>query len=164
MRILEIKNDGIIGVILTENEKNKQASNINVTSDLMNGLLGKEKIDLYEFGTKHMYLKYYDNEEIKEIREKLSEKEKSKFPLMGLDMGVFKNNQNKYISVYDVEDIRTKVTEIARKELFDRADNLMRGNIEVKDSKDAMDNLTVYFRWSEKFIQEDISFKGKEGL
>lgn len=164
MIILEIKNDGIMGAILTENEKNKQASNINVTSDLMKGLLGKEKIDLYDFGTKHMYLKYYDNEEIKEIQEKLSEKEKSEFPSMGLDMGVFKNNQNKYISVYDVGDIRTKVTEIAGKELFERAENLMRGNIEIKDSKNAIDNLTVHFRWSEKFSQEDISFKGKEGL
>ena len=44
---MEIKNDEIMGIVLTENEKNKQALNINVTSDLMNGLLGKEKIDLY---------------------------------------------------------------------------------------------------------------------
>ena len=114
---METKNDEVMGVILTEAEKERQATYIGVTPELMKDLLGKEKSDIYDFGRKYMNLKYYDYEQTKEIQGNLSKEELEKFPLMGLDMGVFKSNQNEYISVYDVGDIRAKSTEMAKEGL-----------------------------------------------
>ena len=50
---METKNDEVMGVILTEAEKEKQAAHIGVTPELMKDLLGKEKADIYDFGRKY---------------------------------------------------------------------------------------------------------------
>lgn len=161
---METRNDEVMGVVLTEDEKEKQAAHIGVTPELMKDLLGKEKADIYDFGRKYMNLKYYDYEQTKEIQESLSKEELEKFPLMGLDMGVFKSNQNEYISVYDVGDIRVKSTEIAKEGLTETVQDLIRGNRDIKNSNSTIDNLKVHFKWSEQFSQENLTFKGKESL
>ena len=83
---------------------------------------------------------------------------------MGLDMGVFKSNQNEYISVYDVGDIRAKSTEMAKEGLTETVQDLVRGNRDIENSNSAVDNLKIHFKWSEQFSQENLTFKGKEGL
>ncbi len=153
-----------MGVILTEKEKEKQASNIRLTSDLINGLLGEEKISLQDFGVTHMGLKYFDYEQIKKIGENFSENEKNKFPSMGLDMGVFRNNQDEYIGIYDVDDIRMKVVELAREKVGRIGENLIQGNKEVSQSENPIENLTIHFKWSESMEKENIFFDGKEGI
>ena len=161
---METKNDEVMGVILTEAEKEKQAAHIGVTPELMKDLLGKEKADIYDFGRKYMNLKYYDYEQTKEIQGSLSKEELEKFPSMGLDMGVFKSNQNEYISVYDVGDIRAKSTEMAKEGLTETVQDLIRGSRDIENSNNAIDNLKVHFKWSEQFSQENLTFKGKESL
>ena len=127
---MELRKDKIMGRVLTEREKEKQAFNIGVTNELMKNLLGKEKINIYDFAIKHMKLKHYDYEQVKEIQKNLSNEELEKFPSMGLDMGVFQNNQNEYISVYDIGDIRLKSIEMA-KEWTETIQDLITGNHEV---------------------------------
>ena len=161
---METKNDEVMGVILTEAEKEKQAAHIGVTPELMKDLLGKEKADIYDFGRKYMNLKYYDYEQTKEIQGNLSNEELEKFPSMGLDMGVFKNNQNEYISVYDIADIKIKSTEMTKDGLNETIQDLEKGNCEVENSDNRIDSLKVYFKWSERFLQENLIFKGKEAI
>ena len=160
---MELRKDKIMGRVLTEGEKEKQAFNIGVTNELMKNLLGKEKINIYDFAIKHMKLKHYDYEQVKEIQKNLSNEELEKFPSMGLDMGVFQNNQNEYISVYDIGDIRLKSIEMA-KEWTETIQDLITGNHEVENSKNAVDTLKVHFKWSERFSQENIIFEGNEAV
>lgn len=161
---METEVDNIMGSVLTEKEKAKQASNIRLTPNLINGLLGEEKINLEEFGSKYAGLKYFDYEQIKKIGEELSENDKSKFPSMGIDTGVFKNNQNEYISVYDVNDIRMKTVELAEEKIRRIGENLIHGNKQVSQSEKAIDNLTIYFKSAERFGKKDVFFDGKEGI
>ena len=77
---MELRKDKIMGRVLTEREKEKQAFNIGVTNELMKNLLGKEKINIYDFAIKHMKLKHYDYEQVKEIQKNLSNEELEKFP------------------------------------------------------------------------------------
>lgn len=152
--------DNIMGIVLTEKEKEKQASYISLTSDLINGLLGEEKISLQDFAVTHMRLKYFDSEQTKKIGENLSENEKNKFPSMGL----FKNNQNEYIRTFDVDDIRMKVVELAKEEIERIGKNLINGNKKVSQSENAIDSLTIHFKWSECMGKENLFFDGKEGV
>ena len=161
---MEMRKDKMMGTILTEGEKEKQALNIGVSTGLMKDLLGNEKINIYDFATKYMNLKHYDYEQAKEIQENLSNEELEKFPSMGLDMGVFKNNQNEYISVYDIGDIKIKSTEMAKEGLAETIQDLEKGNSEVKNSDNIIDTLKVHFKWSEKFLQENLIFEGKEAV
>ena len=161
---MEMRKDKMMGTILTEGEKEKQALNIGVSTGLMKDLLGNEKINIYDFATKYMNLKHYDYEQAKEIQENLSNEELEKFPSMGLDMGVFKNNQNEYISVYDIGDIKIKSTEIAKEGLTETIQDLEKGNSDVKNSDNIIDTLKVHFKWSEKFLQENLIFEGKEAV
>ena len=161
---MEIRKDEIMGRVLTEGEKEKQAITIGVSTELMKNLLGNDKINTYDFGIKYMNLKYYDYEQTKEIQENLSNEELEKFPSMGLDMGVFKNNQNEYISVYDIADIKIKSTEMTKDGLNETIQDLEKGNCEVENSDNRIDSLKVYFIWSERFLQENLIFKGKEAI
>ena len=161
---MEMRKDKMMGTILTEGEKEKQALNIGVSTGLMKDLLGNEKINIYDFATKYMNLKHYDYEQAKEIQENLSNEELEKFPSMGLDMGVFKNNQNEYISVYNIGDIKIKSTEIAKEGLTETIQDLEKGNSDVKNSDNIIDTLKVHFKWSEKFLQENLIFEGKEAV
>ena len=161
---MEIRKDEIMGRVLTEGEKEKQAITIGVSTELMKNLLGNDKINTYDFGRKYMYLKYYDYEQTKEIQGNLSNEELEKFPSMGLDMGVFKNNQNEYISVYDIADIKIKSTEMTKDGLNETIQDLEKGNCEVENSDNRIDSLKVYFKWSERFLQENLIFKGKEAI
>ena len=161
---METRNDEIMGVVLTDAEKEKQALKIEISTGLMRDLLGEEKADMYDFGTKYMNLKYYDYEKTKEIQESLSKEELGKFPSMGLDMGVFENNRNEYISVYDVGDIKMKAAERAKEGLGETVQDLVKGSCDIENSNSAIDNLKVHFKWSERFRQQDIEFSGKEGL
>ena len=161
---MEIRKDEIMGRVLTEGEKEKQAITIGVSTELMKNLLGNDKINTYDFGRKYMYLKYYDYEQTKEIQGNLSNEELEKFPSMGLDMGVFKNNQNEYISVYDIADIKIKSTEMTKDDLNETIQDLEKGNCEVENSDNRIDSLKVYFKWSERFLQENLIFKGKEAI
>ena len=161
---MEIRKDEIMGRVLTEGEKEKQAITIGVSTELMKNLLGNDKINTYDFGRKYMYLKYYDYEQTKEIQGNLSNEELEKFPSMGLDMGVFKNNQNEYISVYDIVDIKIKSTEMAKEGLNETIQDLEKGNREVENSDNRIDSLKVHFKWSERFLQENLIFKGKEAI
>ena len=161
---MEIRKDEIMGRVLTEGEKEKQAITIGVSTELMKNLLGNDKINTYDFGRKYMYLKYYDYEQTKEIQGNLSNEELEKFPSMGLDMGVFKNNQNEYISVYDIVDIKIKSTEMAKEGLNETIQDLEKGNREVENSDNRIDSLKVHFKWSERFLQENLIFKGKEAV
>ena len=161
---MEIRKDEIMGRVLTEGEKEKQAITIGVSTELMKNLLGNDKINTYDFGRKYMYLKYYDYEQTKEIQGNLSNEELEKFPSMGLDMGVFKNNQNEYISVYDIADIKIKSTEMTKDGLNETIQDLEKGNCEVENSDNRIDSLKVHFKWSERFLQENLIFKGKEAV
>ena len=161
---MEIRKDEIMGRVLTEGEKEKQAITIGVSTELMKNLLGNDKINTYDFGKKYMNLKYYDYDQTKEIQGNLSNEELEKFPSMGLDMGVFKNNQNEYISVYDIVDIKIKSTEMAKEALNETIQDLEKGNHEIENSDNIIDSLKVHFKWSEKFSQENIMFKGKEAV
>ena len=161
---MEIRKDEIMGRVLTEGEKEKQAITIGVSTELMKNLLGNDKINTYDFGRKYMYLKYYDYEQTKEIQGNLSNEELEKFPSMSLDMGVFKNNQNEYISVYDIADIKIKSTEMTKDGLNETIQDLEKGNCEVENSDNRIDSLKVYFKWSERFLQENLIFKGKEAI
>ena len=161
---MEIRKDEIMGRVLTEGEIEKQAITIGVSTELMKNLLGNDKINTYDFGRKYMYLKYYDYEQTKEIQGNLSNEELEKFPSMGLDMGVFKNNQNEYISVYDIADIKIKSTEMTKDGLNETIQDLEKGNCEVENSDNRIDSLKVYFKWSERFLQENLIFKGKEAI
>ena len=161
---MEIRKDEIMGRVLTEGEKEKQAITIGVSTELMKNLLGNDKINTYDFGKKYMNLKYYDYEQTKEIQGNLSNEELEKFPSMGLDMGVFKNNQNEYISVYDIVDIKIKSTEKAQEGLAETIQDLITGNNEVENSVNPIDTLKVYFKWSERFLHENLIFKGKEAI
>ena len=161
---MEIRKDEIMGRVLTEGEKEKQAITIGVSTELMKNLLGNDKINTYDFGKKYMNLKYYDYDQTKEIQGNLSNEELEKFPSMGLDMGVFKNNQNEYISVYDIVDIKIKSTEMAKEALNETIQDLEKGNCEVENSDNRIDSLKVYFKWSERFLQENLIFKGKEAI
>ena len=161
---MELRKDEIMGRVLTEGEKEKQAITIGVSTELMKNLLGNDKINTYDFGRKYMYLKYYDYEQTKEIQGNLSNEELEKFPSMGLDMGVFKNNQNEYISVYDIADIKIKSTEMTKDGLNETIQDLEKGNCEVENSDNRIDSLKVYFKWSERFLQENLIFKGKEAI
>lgn len=161
---METKIDNIMGLVLTEKEKERQASNIRLSPDLINGLLGEEKINLQEFGSSYMGLKYIDYEELKKIRENFSEDEKNKIPSMGIDMGVFKNNQNEYISVYDVNDIKMKTVELAEEKISRIGENLIHGNKEVLQSEKTIDNLTIHFKSAERFGKRDLFFDGKKGI
>ena len=161
---MEIRKDEIMGRVLTEGEKEKQAITIGVSTELMKNLLGNDKINTYDFGRKYMYLKYYDYDQTKEIQRNLSNEELERFPSMGLDMGVFKNNQNEYISVYDIADIKIKSTEMTKDGLNETIQDLEKGNCEVENSDNRIDSLKVYFKWSERFLQENLIFKGKEAI
>lgn len=161
---METRNDGIMGAVLTEAEKEKRALNIEISPGLMRDLLGEEKISIHNFGTKYMNLKHYDYEKTKEIQKSLSKYELEKFPSMGLDMGIFKNNGNEYISVYDVADIRIKAAERAKEGLVETVQDFIKGNRDIENSNSAVDNLKVHFKWSERFGPENLEFSGKEGL
>ena len=161
---MKMRKNEIMGRVLTEGEKEKQAITIGVSTELMKNLLGNDKINTYDFGKKYMNLKYYDYDQTKEIQGNLSNEELEKFPSMGLDMGVFKNNQNEYISVYDIVDIKIKSTEMAKEALNETIQDLEKGNHEIENSDNIIDSLKVHFKWSEKFSQENIMFKGKEAV
>ena len=161
---MEMRKNEIMGRVLTEGEKEKQAITIGVNTELMKNLLGNDKINTYDFGRIYMNLKYYDYEQTKEIQGNLSNEELEKFPSMGLDMGVFKNNQNEYISVYDIADIKIKSTEMTKDGLNETIQDLEKGNCEVENSDNRIDSLKVYFKWSERFLQENLIFKGKEAI
>lgn len=161
---MEIRKDEIMGRVLTEGEKEKQAITIGVSTELMKNLLGNDKINTYDFGRKYMYLKYYDYEQTKEIQGNLSNEELEKFPSMGLDMGVFKNNQNEYISVYDIADIKIKSTEMTKDGLNETIQDLEKGNCEVENSDNRIDSLKVYFNGAKDFYRKILYLREKKRL
>ena len=50
------------------------------------------------------------------------------------------------------------------KEWTETIQDLITGNHEVENSKNAVDTLKVHFKWSERFSQENIIFEGNEAV
>lgn len=109
------KINDVMGLMLSEIEKEKQAVNVKLVPELVEDLLKEDSKDTVKFGKENLNLKYHNQEESEKIKETLTENQKRIFPKI-LSEGVFENDKKEYLNFYDILDIQIKCIKLAKNE------------------------------------------------
>ena len=109
------KINDVMGLMLSEIEKEKQAVNVKLVPELVEDLLKEDSKDTVKFGKENLNLKYHNQEESEKIKETLTENQKRRFPKI-LSEGVFENDKKEYLNFYDILDIQIKCIKLAKNE------------------------------------------------
>ena len=109
------KINDVMGLMLSEIEKEKQAVNVKLVPELVEDLLKEDSKDTVKFGKENLNLKYHNQEESEKIKETLAENQKRRFPKI-LSEGVFENDKKEYLNFYDILDIQIKCIKLAKNE------------------------------------------------